>query len=99
LGIVIIELLISTTVQADKRDACPFYARQMVDGEDTIDLSNAIHAVAMTGGGWDGAGNGRQAAKILADVAVDLTGKTLSRQTPVMVLEQIERAYKLVESQ
>jgi hypothetical protein len=94
MGIVIIELLISGSIETKIAEKFPLKARDMVDGKDAADLSAAIQSMAV-GSGWAD-DYATRAAKILIDVAVSCTGRTEKRQTPTMVLRRIESAYELV---
>jgi serine/threonine protein kinase len=96
MGIVIIELLISSSIQTADPEEFSFKARDMVDSKDVADLSVAIGAMA-AGGCWAGA-RALRAAKILTSAAVSCTSRTEKRQTPAVVLGQIEEAYELVGS-
>jgi hypothetical protein len=96
MGIVVIELLISGSMQTAAPEDLPFKARQLVDSKDAADLTAAIEAMAADGG-W-GDGSALRAAKVLASVAVSCTHRTEKRQTPAMILGRIEEAYELVDS-
>jgi serine/threonine protein kinase len=94
MGIVIIELLIARAIEVEHTDEYPLKARVLVDTEDYDTLSAVLQDMA-SNGGWTG-NNEKQAAMILADVAVGCTRSTGKRQTPTTVLSQIEGAYQLV---
>jgi hypothetical protein len=96
MGIVIIELLISGSMATADPEDFPFEARQLVDSKDAADLSAAIEAMAADGGWTDG--SALRAAKVLTSVAVSCTRRTEKRQTPAVVLGQMEEAYELVDS-
>jgi hypothetical protein len=93
MGIVIIELLISGSMETEFPEDFPLRARDMVDGKGAADLSVAVEAMAVDGGWADG--NARRAAKILVDVAVACTRRTEKRHTPAAALTQIESAHNM----
>jgi hypothetical protein len=93
MGIVLIELLISGSMQTLDSGSFPLEAREKVDSEDYDDLSASVQALAAKGG-WTGS-DAQRAAKILADVAVACTRGTIKRQKPTQVLSQLEAAHRL----
>jgi hypothetical protein len=94
MGIVIVELLISGASSNDPDLISALLARGLLDSEGTDGISLAVQAKAAECVWWQG--KGKQAAKILADVAASLVGATGVRKTPAQVLGELERAHKLV---
>jgi hypothetical protein len=92
LGIVIIELLISGSIDAVSAADFPIKARALVNEEDSDELAKVVEGMA-AGSGWSNDG-AKHAAKILTKVAVSLTRPyTKKRQAPAQVMAQLETAY------
>jgi hypothetical protein len=93
MGIVIIELLISGASSYDPSLLLALQARSLVDTEGSSGLGTALEGKVLTESCW-AQGKGRQASKILIDVAVSCVGPTSKRKTPAQVLDEVERAHK-----
>ena len=70
-------------------------ARAIYDGERPTQLSEALQAKALANG-W-AQGGGKEAAKILSDVAVTCVEKTNWRHTPAQVLPLLKAAHEKLE--
>jgi hypothetical protein len=93
MGIVIIELLISGASSNDASLVSALQARSIVDTEGTLGLSSTTQGKALETC-W-AQGKGKQASKILSEVAISCVGPTSTRKTPAQVLEELARAHKL----
>jgi hypothetical protein len=96
MGIVIIELLISGSMNANCPEAFPLKARNLVDCEDAADLSASVKGMAARGG-W-AEGGAIVAADVLTAVAISCTRRTTTRKTPTQVLSQLEVASQLAKA-
>jgi hypothetical protein len=93
MGIVIIELLISGASSNKAGLLSALQARSIVDTEGPLELGSAIQGKALETC-W-AQGKGKQASKILSEVAVSCVGPTSTRKTPAQVMGELERAHKL----
>jgi hypothetical protein len=99
MGIIIIELLIGMGLrhENERTSDVTLQARAMVDTEGSEGLGKAAQAKVLEAGSCWAQGKGRQASKILIEVAASLVGPTGVRKTPAQVLGELEKAHKLAK--